>query len=167
MVKDVDSSGCLTFPCILQFLSIREFKVIFFLPFFRPKCFVWKNCVWDECYRKNLVIIIYIYVNFYMKKSVGREEDMSWFDLQECLPRLFLRSAASCADFIVVSSFIWILNTKANSNGPHGIGGREDNATDFSSCFVQIEIRPWTPFCCIHHHATNGGSGVFCFHANI
>lgn len=38
---------------------------------------------------KNLVIIIYIYVNFYMKKSVGREEDLSWFDLQERLPRLF------------------------------------------------------------------------------
>lgn len=46
-------------------------------------------CVRWMLQKKNLVIIIYIYVNFYMKKSVGREEDLSWFDLQEGLPRLF------------------------------------------------------------------------------
>lgn len=70
---------------------------------------------------KNLVIIIYIYVNIYMKKSVGREEDLSWFDLQECLPRLFqlLVQTLLLSHFLTID-LVWILNTKANSNRPHG-----------------------------------------------
>lgn len=70
---------------------------------------------------KNLVIIIYIYVNFYMKKSVGREEDLSWFDLQERLPRLFqlLVQILLLSHFLTIN-LVWILNTKANSNRPYG-----------------------------------------------
>lgn len=69
---------------------------------------------------KNLVIIIYIYVNFYTK-SFGREEDLSWFDLQEGLPRLFqlLVQILLLSHFLTID-LVWILNTKANSNRPYG-----------------------------------------------
>lgn len=124
-------------------------------------------CVRWMLQKKTLVIIIYIYVNFYMKKSVGREEDLSWFDLQERLPRLFqlLVQILLLSHFLQLILFgYWIQKPIQTDH----MGGREDNATDFSSCFVQIEIRPWTPFCCIRHHATYVGSGIcFCFHANI
>lgn len=155
MVKDLDSIGCLTICCIQQFLSIREFKVIFLLPFFRHKCFVWKNCVWDECYRKKPG-------DYYLYLCELLHEEICWKRGRFVMVWFAGTSAtvvsASCADFIVVLFGYWIQKPIQTDH----MGGREDNATDFSSCFVQIEIRPWTPFCCIHHHATYGGSGV-CF----
>lgn len=102
MVKDLDSIGCLTICCIQQFLSIREFKVNFLLPFFRHKCFVWKNCVWDECYRKKPWWLLFIFMGTFTWRNLLEERKICHGLICRNICTVV---SASCADFIVVSFF--------------------------------------------------------------
>lgn len=102
MVKDLDSIGCLTICCIQQFLSIREFKVIFLLPFFRHKCFVWKTvCEMNATEKKP--------GDYYLYLCELLHEEICWKRGRFVMVWFAGTSAtvvsASCADFIVVSFF--------------------------------------------------------------